>query len=145
MSQPNNVTKFPGPRRPAAPKGPDLRWPALAVYGLGVAAFALFLSGRQFADLAGLAFGIAAVVIAAGRRDEGPAWVRSHHEFGLRTVVIAGAIWTLLSLLTFLPMLILPSYIARLVLGGWLLIRSVYGAGQVLRRKIISNPRTPFL
>jgi len=145
MSQPNNVTKFPGPRRPQAPKGPDLRGPALSVYALGVAAFALFLSGLQFADLAGFAFGIAAVVIAAGRRDEGPAWIRSHHEFALRTIVIAGALWTLLSLLTFVPVLILPSWYARLALGGWLLVRSVYGAGQVLRKKIISNPRTPFL
>lgn len=145
MSQPNNVTKFPGPRRPPAPKGPDLRGPALAVYALGVGAFALFLSGRPFADLAGFALGIAAVVIAAGRRDEGPAWIRSHHEFGLRTIVITGAFWTLLSLLTFLPFLIAASWYAKLALGAWLLVRCVYGAGQVLRRKIISNPRTPFL
>lgn len=145
MSQPNNVTKFPGPRRPQVPKGPDLRGPALAVYALGVGAFGLFLTGRQYADLAGLALGIAAVVIAAGRRDEGPAWIRSHHEFALRTIVIAGALWTLLSLATFLPILILATWYAKLALGAWLLLRCVYGAGQVFRKKIISNPRTPFL
>lgn len=148
MTSPGNVTPFPGPRKPP-PKGPDLRGPALAMYGLAIVSLALFLSGRQFADLLAIAAGVAAVAIAAGRRDEGPAWIRAHYEFGLRTVVIAGALWTLLSLLAslggFVPLLIDASWWARVGIGLWLVVRCLYGAVQTLRRKIISNPRTAFL
>ncbi|NDC58393.1 MAG: hypothetical protein EBZ50_06140 [Alphaproteobacteria bacterium] len=139
---PNNVTPFPGPRRPP-PKPADPRGPAFAVYGLGLLSFGLLISGRPFADLLGFACGFAAVAIAAGRREEGPAWLRSHYEFGLRTLVITGAIWTLASLATFVPLLIAPVWIAKLALGAWLVLRTLYGLVQTSRRKIIANPKTP--
>jgi uncharacterized membrane protein len=141
MNAPDNVTPFPSSRRPP-PKAPDLRVPALAVYGLGLIAFALFLSGRQYADLVAIACAVGAVIIAAGRRDEGPAWIRSHHEFGLRTLVIAGAIWTLLSLVAYVPFLVKPALFARVAIGLWLAARCLYGIVQTVRKKIISNPRT---
>jgi len=139
-----NVTKFPGPRRPLS-KGPELRPQAVLVYVMGVTSFGLFMSGRPYADLVGMAVGVAAVAIAAGKREDGPAWVRSHYDFALRTIVIAAATVTLLSLVTFLPVLILAAWFAKLAVGVWLLVRCLVGIFQALRLKPIRDSRTLLL
>ena len=141
MSDPGNVSRFPTPPRQTL-NWSDPRVQVITVYALGAISFWLFMSGRSFADLIGFGIGVAAIAIAAGKRDEGPGWARTHFEFGLRTFIITGAIWVLLSLSLILIITAPLVWIGRWALGLWLIVRVVVGVVRALDRKPINDPRT---
>ena len=142
----DNVTPF-RPRRPQrpAPKKSDPlkshRGKVLIVHALTLAAFAIYLFTSAPVTFLGLAFGIAAIAIASSNRREGMPWAITHHEQGLRTIVIGAAVWTLGSLLAFIPAMSSVSFGISIVVALWVLLRS--GAGLVLGalRKPVLNAR----
>ena len=147
MSDSNNVT----PLHPPAPKKPffDPRDPkslTFLVYGLTVLAFGISL-GNQLVNWIGLGLGVAALMICASRRDEGAFWARSHFEFVLRTLVIGGAAWTLVSLLGIVVDLIplLGKFViltAKGVIMIWVVARVAVGYLKASDTKVIANPVT---
>lgn len=141
MPDPDNVTRLPS-RRPSGPDWSDPRTQVIVVYAMGVVSFGLFMSGRGFLDLLAMGLGVAAVIIAASKRDEGVPWARSHFTFALRTLVIAGALWTLLSLSMILIITIPFVWFAKWALGVWLVVRAAVGIVRALERKGIANPET---
>ena len=144
MTDSNNVT----PLRPPAPKKPlfDLRDPkslTLLVYGLAVLAFGISWAGNQFVSWIGLGLGVAALMICASKRDEGPFWARSHFEFALRTLVIGGAIWTLASLIGIIPLVgWVVAWIAKPIVLIWVVVRAAVGFLRASETKVIANPVT---
>lgn len=144
MSDSNNVT----PLRPPAPKKPlfDARDPksqTLLVYGLTVMAFAISWLGNNFVTWIGLGLGVAAVMISASKRDEGPFWARSHFEFVLRTLIIGGAVWTLASLIGVIPLIgWLIKWIVQPVVLIWVVVRAAVGFLKASDTKVIQNPVT---
>ena len=143
MSDSNNVT----PLHPPAPKKPffDPRDPkslTFLVYGLTVLAFGISL-GNQLVNWIGLGLGVAALAICASRRDEGAFWARSHFEFVLRTLVIGGAAWTLVSLIGVIPLLgWIIAWIAKPVIMVWVVVRVAVGYLKASDTKVITNPVT---
>ena len=142
----DNVTPF-RPRRPQrpAPKRSDPlkshRGKVVIVHLLTLAAFAIYLLTRAPITFLGLAFGIAAIAIASSNRREGMPWATTHHEQALRTIVIGAAVWTLGSLLAFIPGMGSVSFGITIVVGLWVLLRA--GVGLVLGglRKPVPNAR----
>lgn len=147
-----NVTPFRRPEKPKAPKKPafDVRDPksqVQLVHGLTIGSFAIMLLNAPFVDWIGLGLGAAALVIAVSKRDEGVFWARSHFEFALRTLIIAAVGWTVLTLIGFViglipfvgPMAVLA---ARVVIVGWVVIRSAFGFLRASSTKVIDNPIT---
>lgn len=144
MSDSNNVT----PLRPPAPKQPmfDVRDPkslTFLVYALMVMAFGISWLGNQFVTWIGLGLGVAALMIAASKRDEGPFWTRSHFEFALRTLIIGGAVWTIASLIGVIPLIgWVVAWIAKPIVLIWVLVRAAVGFLKASDTKVIANPVT---
>ncbi len=149
----DNVTPF-RPRRPP-PKPPRQRFnlqsqrgKALLVQALTLTCFActFFLTAAPWSYV-GLAFGVAAVAIAASNRTEGMPWARTHHEHALRTVIIGAVAWTLLSLLLFIPYgpIVLVVFWGRVAIALWTGARALIGVGLALFRRPIPNPRGPLI
>jgi uncharacterized membrane protein len=139
----DNVTPF-RPRRPPPKRSDPLkshRGKAVIVHALTLGAFATYLFANPPVTFFGLALGIAAIAIAASNRREGMPWATTHHEQGLRTIVIGAAVWTLGSLLAFFPALASVSFGITVVVALWVLLRA--GVGIVLAglRKPVPNPR----
>jgi uncharacterized membrane protein len=142
------------PLRPTPPqkKGFDARDPenlAKINYGLAMAAFAITWAFGSPLDLIGLGIGVAAVAIAASKREEGVSWLRSHHEFVLRTVIIGGVAWTLLSLVGWifgaLPLIggmikFVAYVVGQPLIVLWVVVRSVVGFARLQGRKPNPNP-----
>jgi len=86
---------------------------------LTLACFAVpfLIGGGQLIRFVGLGLGIAAAVIAYTSRPEAMPWAATHHEQALRTLFIAFAITTLLTL----PSLVI-SRDATAVMSGFMLI-----------------------
>jgi uncharacterized membrane protein len=135
------------PLRPPPPKKAfDLRDPetlARTVYATALGAFVILWLGKGPVDMIGLGLGVAALAIAVSKRDEATPWLRTHHEFVLRTIVIGGAVWTLAALLYIIPFIggvfIAGIHIATLL---WVLARCVFGFMKLASRKAIANPTT---
>lgn len=95
----------------------------------------------------GLAIGVAALAIASSNRMDGMPWARTHHEFALRTIIIAAAGLTLLSLLLFIPggALTMVWFWGRIVIVIWAGLRALIGLGLAIFRRPIPNPRGPLI
>jgi uncharacterized membrane protein len=140
MPSPDNVSRFPTPRRSG---GFNFRQPkaqVLGMYGLGIAAFFTLRWGGGLVDFLGIGLAVAAVAIAASKRDEPPAWAATHHEFGLRTLVIAGAAWVLFGLTKVLTITIPIVNLIEYVILLWLLVRSVVGSVRALDERRVEKP-----
>jgi uncharacterized membrane protein len=144
----DNVTPF--RRRSPPPKKSDPlkshRGKVVIVHALTLAAFGVYLyvsvaAPRSPLNFIGLAFGIAAIAIAASNRREGMPWATTHHEQALRTIVIGAAAWTLGSLLSWLPAMGSVSFAIMVVVAVWVFLRA--GIGLVLAglRRPVPNPR----
>jgi len=155
----DNVTPFrrppPKPVRPQQSGGMGLkthRGRAVLVHILTLACFALpfLIGGGQLVQLIGLALGIAAAVIAYTSRAEATPWAATHHEQALRTLLIAFAVTTVLSL----PALVIPrsavtvlSYYALVVFWGnivvliWAGIRALVGLALAVMRRPVFNAK----
>jgi len=150
MNEPNNVTPF-RPRPKPAPPGRkvfDAQRPqhkVFLVHGLTLAAFAVsWLFGFPL-ELLGVAAGVAAVAVAASNRREGMPWAQTHHEFGLRTLLLGGGVWMIAGMLVFLPLiggLVIFVQIAVLIWAG---LRAGVGLLWALQRKPVANPLTPLI
>ncbi len=144
MNDSSNIT----PMRPPPPKKPlfDVRDPkqqAFLVYGLMVTAFGINWAGNQFVNWIGLGLGVAALAIAASKRDEGPFWARSHFEFALRTIIIGAVAWTIVSIIGIIPILgWLIAWIFKPVVMIWVVVRSAVGFLRASETKVIENPVT---
>ncbi len=144
-----NVTRFPGPRRqPAGPSGPRGRFdwrapktPVLAGYVASLIAVALVIAGAGL--VAGL-FAVISAVIAASKREEGPLSVRSHHEYNLRGLIIAGSVWVLTGALRFAPLLGEALVWVGLAGGIWLFARTAFGLVNALRDRPVPRPQSLF-
>lgn len=112
------------------------------MYALGIAAFTALVFGDGLIDWVGTGFGVAALAIAASRKDLPPSWAASHHEFGLRTLIIAGCAWMLLALSKILIITIPFAALAQIGVGLWLLARSVVGLVRGLDERPIERPET---
>lgn len=145
-----NVTRFPGPRRRApGPTGPGGRfdWRApkatvLAGYGASLSAAVLVISGM---GLFGGLLAVIAAVIAATRREEGAASIRSHHEFNLRGLVIAGSLWVLGGALHFLPLPDGALVWVGIGAGVWLLVRTAFGLVLAIADRPVPRPQSLLL
>ncbi len=121
------------------------RGQVVAMHALTLTAFAIFFFGGGVSDWLALAVAIAALAIAAGRREEGMPWARTHHEMGLRTLVIGGAVWTLSSLLAFIPAAGIAIIAVRIAVLLWVLLRAGVGLGRAAMRLPMSNPKGALL
>ncbi len=146
MNDMNNVTPLrrPKPKKPAF-DARDPKSQVQLVYGLTIASFAIMWLGNQFVDWIGMGLGVAALVISASKRDEGVFWARSHFEFALRTIIIAGVGWTLLSLFGLIIGLIpfvgpLAIFVAKAGVLGWVALRSGFGFMKASDTKALPNP-----
>jgi uncharacterized membrane protein len=141
----DNITPFPV-RRPA-PKPPmrdggDARRIVLGAHGLTAAAFVVFMFIGPPINLIGYVVGAAALLIAASKRSEGPAWAARHYEYILRTIIIGAVAWTLNNLIGLIPGIASISGIAAWGILGWVAIRSLSGLWQASRALAIDNPKT---
>jgi uncharacterized membrane protein len=128
------------------------RGKAVLVHALTIACFALpFVPpGGQLMQFVGLGLGIAAGVIAFSSRAETTPWAATHHEQALRTLIIAFAFTTVLSL----PSLVLPRdaeslmrWYSLIYLWGtiivliWAGLRALIGLVLAGMRKAVPNPK----
>jgi uncharacterized membrane protein len=117
------------------------------MHGLTAAAFLLnFFLAFPF-SLIGLAAGIAAVAIAQSNRRDGMPWAQTHHEFGVRTLLLGAAVWVVVGLLVMLPLpgVAAAVQVVQLVVLVWVLIRTAAGVWRALNRKPTPNPLTPLI
>ncbi len=153
----DNVTPFrrrPPPKRSSGGLGlATHRGKAVFVHVLTLACFvAPFALGFvPLGSLIGLAFGIGAGLIAYANRAEAMPWAATHHEHALRTLIIAFALTTLISL----PNLVIPRdtmaniigvygpivFWANIVVLIWAVIRAGVGLVLAILRKPIWHPR----
>jgi uncharacterized membrane protein len=154
----DNVTPFrrppPRPVRPQQSGGMGFkthRGKAILVHALTILCFVLPIAiGGQIMQFVGLGLGIAAGVIAFSSRGETTPWAATHHEQALRTLIIAFAITTVLSL----PSLVLPrdavsvmQWYTLIYLWGsivvmiWAGLRALIGLVLASMRKAVPNPR----
>lgn len=152
----DNVTPFRRPPRRPPPRQPggnplrSHRGKAVLVHVLTLAAFGVyafarfFLTGSQdfLVTLVGLAFGIGALLIAAANRYEGMPWAVTHHEHGLRTIVIGAAAWTLISLLGMLPGAGIFVYYALVAVAAWVALRAIVDLVLAVMRRRVPNPKS---
>lgn len=145
MARPENVVPL-RPRRRPQNRRFDLKAPrsqVLLVHGLTLATFALHLVGAGALRYVAIALGVAAVAIAAARRQEGMPWACTHHEYGLRTLVFGAVASILVSLLTLAPGLGPYAVYAGLGVLFWVGLRTLWGFGRGLLRLPMVRPRSP--
>lgn len=150
-NQGGNVTPFRRPpqrepdRRQGSMKDPHAQ--AILVHGLTIACFVVFfVTAGQLFDLLAMAFGFAALIIAASKRNDPPGWAATHHEFTLRTVLIAGSIWLLAAALNIVPLIGgLVAFPVKLALLAWVGLRSGFAILRARDRAPMPRPRSFFL
>lgn len=146
MSRPDNVTPLRPRKRPR--RTLDLRAPrsqVLLVHALTAMTFGLNYFALGSLRYLAVALGVAAIAIAAGRRNEGMPWACTHHEFALRTLIVGGVSWVLAQLAGFIPVIGAYSPFAILAVCGWVALRVVWGFGRGVMRLPIHRPTTPLL
>lgn len=99
-------------------------------------------AAMQLVKLLPLIPGIAALFIAIENRTAAMPWARTHHEFALRTLVIAGCATTLFGLLGFIPFPIvgMVGLVGILVSLLWAFLRAGIGTGLAVFRRAIPHP-----
>lgn len=144
MDGDNNVT----PLKPPPAKKPffDVRDPkqqTFLVYGLMVLAFGINWAGDALVDWIGFGFGVAALAIAASKRDEGPFWARSHFEFVLRTIIIGAVIWAIASIIGIVPLIGWGiAWLVKPAIMIWVIVRAAVGFLRASETKAIQHPET---
>jgi len=145
MARPENVVPL-RPRRRRQTKRWDLKAPrsqVLLVHGLTLATFCLHLAGAGALRYVAIALGVAAVAIAAARRQDGMPWACTHHEYALRTLVFGAAASILVSLLALAPGMAPYAGYGDLGVLAWVGLRTVWGFGRGLLRLPMMRPRSP--
>lgn len=153
MSEPTNVTPFrPRPKTPPprGSRGFDPQRPqhkVLLMHGLTAVAFLLNWWLAFPLSLLGLGAGIGAVAIAQSNRREGMPWAQTHHEFGVRTLLLGAAVWVVAGLFVMLPIpgVATAVELVQLVVLVWVLARTAMGVWRALNRKPTPNPLTPLV
>ena len=153
MSEPTNVTPFrPRPKTPPprGSRGFDPQRPqhkVLLMHGLTAAAFLVTWALTFPLSLLGLGAGIGAVAIAQSNRRDGMPWAQTHHEFGVRTLLLGAAVWVVVGLLVMLPIPGLAAIVdlVQLAVLVWVLARTAAGIWRALNRRPTPNPMTPLL
>jgi uncharacterized membrane protein len=154
----DNVMPF-RPRRPR-PKGPRFnlqspRGKAILVEALTLAA--VLLSALPYAPIVWpaplvmgpvlcylpLLPGLAALMAAAGNMSAAMPWARTHHEFVVRTLVIAGCAMVLFSLLIYVPAALFGAiaFYGRVAALLWAGLRALIGLILAIARRPIPHPR----
>lgn len=155
----DNVTPFrrppPRPTRPQQQGGMGFRThrgKAVLVHVLTIFCFAApyLLGGGQIVRFVYLGMGVAAGVIAYTSRPEAMPWAATHHEQALRTLLIAFAATTLLSLPGFVisrdAMSALSWYLpiyfwGNVIVALWAGVRAIVGLALAAMRRPTFNPR----
>lgn len=152
----NNVTPFRPRRKEKRSAGERIRTPrgqVLLMHGLTLIGFGLSIANRIFfagsSDIwlsslpwIALALGVAAVAIAASQRETGMPWTRTHHEMGLRTILIGAVAMMLASLLGFIPFINPFIGLVILAIGAWVGLRASYGFIAGFLRLPMPRPRS---
>jgi uncharacterized membrane protein len=154
----DNVTPFrprkPQPKKPRlnlqSPRGKAVLVEALVLTAVVLSALPWLPLPPAFAKMPPAAWqlvrllplipGIAALFIAIENRTAAMPWARTHHEFALRTLVIAACATTLFGLLGFIPMLGIVGLVGVLVSLAWGFLRACAGTGLAIFRRPIPNP-----
>jgi uncharacterized membrane protein len=147
MAKPENVIPLRQKRRRQRTQF-DLRAPrsqVLLVHALTLATFGLHLISSGPWRYLAIALGVAAVAIAAARRQEGMPWACTHHEFALRTLVFGAVASVLVSLAGLIPGLGAAMIYANLGVLAWVGVRGLWGFGRGLMRLPMLRPRSPLL
>jgi len=84
------------------------------------------------------------VIIAFMRKDKAPAWLASHYEFQIRTVLYAIALVLIAIIGVFTVILIPLSLLIWLLLGLWIVVRCVVGLMRIVDARPNPDP-TSFL
>lgn len=83
-----------------------------------------------------------AAVIAFFRRDKAPAWLASHYEFQLRTVVYAVAL-LVVAFVCLLTVILIPVAVLIYILWTvWVLIRVIVGLIRLIDGRANPDPKT---
>ncbi len=144
----SNVTPFRRPKRPPprlnvqSPRGK-----AVLVEAMTLLTFVLsFIFPSPPLGLLAILPAIVGVLIASQNRNAAMPWARTHHEFGLRTIVIGMVALMLISLIGLLPLI--PSlYKAMVIFWGtvivclWGGLRGLAGLVMAIMRRAIPHPR----
>lgn len=144
MPERDNVTPFRRPSKPRPERSNPLkshRGKVVLVHALTLAAFAAYYFLQAPLTYLGLALGIAAVAIAASNRHEGMPWALTHHEQATRTIIIGAAVWTLGSLLSFIPGAGVATPWVQLIAAIWVALRAAIGLALAGLRRPVPNPR----
>ena len=117
------------------------------MHGLTAAAFLVTWALTFPLSLLGLGAGIGAVAIAQSNRRDGMPWAQTHHEFGVRTLLLGAAVWVVVGLLVMLPIPGLAAIVdlVQLAVLVWVLARTAAGIWRALNRRPTPNPMTPLL
>lgn len=84
------------------------------------------------------------VIIAFMRKDRAPAWLATHYEFQIRTVLYAIALVLVAIIGVFTVILIPLSLLIWLLLGLWIVVRCVVGLMRIVDARPNPDP-TSFL
>ncbi len=148
--EPNNVTPFRARPRPraSAPKGFDAQRPqhkVFMVHGLTLASFLVTWLLAFPLELLGFAAAVAAVAVASANRRDGMPWAQTHHEFGLRTILLGGAVWIIAGMLAFLPLIGFVVAFVHIAVLIWVGVRAIAGLVRAYLRRPVPNPHTPLI
>lgn len=80
------------------------------------------------------------LIIAFMRKDKAPAWLATHYEFQIRTVVYAIAL-VLIAIIGFITVILIPlSLLIWLLLGIWIVIRCAVGLMRLVDARPNPDP-----
>jgi uncharacterized membrane protein len=144
----SNVTPFRRPKRPPlklnvqSPRGK-----AVLVEAMALLTFVLsFVFPAPPLSFLAIVPAIVGVLVASQNREAAMPWARTHHEFGLRTIVIGMVALMLISLVGLLP-LIHALYKATVMFWGMVIVclwgglRGLIGLVMAIMRRAIPHPR----
>lgn len=158
----DNVTPFRRPpKRPVAPQQrggmgfKTHRGKVVLVHLLTIASFAVpfvlaAFIGPQNAQLIGFGIALGGAFVAYSSRDGATPWAATHHEQGLRTIIIASIILTILSLPRLVVSLEVTSFWqvygpiwfwGRIIVLIWAGLRAVLGLILAALRRPVFNAR----
>jgi uncharacterized membrane protein len=110
------------------------------MHGLTLGAFAGFFLLGGMLEFIAMAAGIAAIAIAATNRQDGMPWARTHHEFGLRTLIIGGVTWVLAGLAGAIPLIGMVAWFVMIGVLLWVGLRGVVGLLRGAARQPMERP-----
>lgn len=82
------------------------------------------------------------LIIAFMRKDQAPAWLATHYEFQIRTVIYAIALFVIAVIGFFTVILIPLSLLIWFLLGLWVVVRVAVGLMRLVDARPHPNPQT---